>query len=469
MKIQQQPDYDGGNRDRRLDFIIYPSSLNKEIYAGYERELRDYRLAFTQSWTNTTALLVLLGVGLDYGLYPNMLLMFGEARVFIAALIMAVALVMKKSKWGAAHADWLTFLWLLLPQVMISWMIYETEGAISLYYGGLHLAIFASGIALPVSVAENIVFSLMTYVLYVCACLAYPESIRMQGPFLVNSLFLLMSATTSAMCTYFNERTRFTLFSLKAEVAQKNRQLEETNRSLAQIKGQMLQQEKMAAIGTLAAGLLHEVNNPVNFCLMAIDLAVEEPAAKGSATLMECIVDAKEGMQRVRNIVSDLKIFAYRQPDAEGQGQPFLFEKALNSAERLTGHELRGIRVTRDLPADTLVHGDEAAIIGVLINLLSNATIAMRKGSTREPAIHVAAVWHGPRLFVSVRDNGPGIPKENLTRVFEPFFTTREIGQGLGLGLSICYSVIERHGGILAAASVVGEWTEMTFDLPHEE
>jgi two-component system sensor histidine kinase PhcS len=353
--------------------------------------------------------------------------------------------------------------------MMIAWMISKTEGASSLYYGGLHLAIFASCIALPFNLGENILFSLLTYSMYVLACFVHPESFRLHGPFFVNSLFLLMSASVSAMSTYFNDHGRFMLFRLKAEVAQKNSQLEEINKSLAQIKGKMLQQEKMAAIGTLAAGLLHEVNNPVNFCLMAIDLGMEEPAATSSPTLTECLVDAKCGMQRVQDIVSDLKIFAYRKPDAEASSQPFMFEKALNSSERLTGHELRGIKVTRDLPADNLVHGDEAAIIGVLINLLSNAVIAMRKSATAQPAIHVSAAWKGARLLISVRDNGPGISPQNLTRVFEPFFTTREIGQGLGLGLSISYSVVERHGGILSAESVVGEWTEMTFDLPRVE
>jgi len=253
------------------------------------------------------------------------------------------------------------------------------------------------------------------------------------------------------------------------EMAQKNIELEEINKNLIQIKGQMLQQEKMAAIGTLAAGLLHEVNNPVNFCLMAVNLAMEEAAAKQSPALHEYLGDAKSGMQRVQQIVSDLKIFAYREPGVENTNHPFMFEKALDSSERLTGHELRGIRLTWELPADNLVQGDEAAITGVLINLLSNAAMAMNKVGTQNPAINVSAVWKGPRLFISVRDNGPGISEQNLTRVFEPFFTTRAIGQGLGLGLSISYGVIQRHGGILVAQSRVGEWAEMVFDLPRAE
>jgi two-component system sensor histidine kinase PhcS len=442
--------------------------MNKELYAGYEEEIRDYRLAFSRGCAYTAIGLILLGMGLDYGLYPQMQLLFGGVRIGVSILVFLIIMMMR-TKWGEYHAQWLTFIWLLLPQIMITWMIARTEGATSLYYAGLHLAIFASGIALPFSLGENIIFSAVTIAMYVCACIVHPESFRLQGYFIVNSLFLLMSASVSAVCTYFNERARFMLFRLRTEVAHKNLQLEETNKSLGQIKGKMLQQEKMAAIGTLAAGLLHEINNPVNFCLMAVDLAMEEPVTKSSSLLVECLVDAKSGMKRVQHIVSDLKIFAYRNPEADSRGQPFMFEKALNSAARLTAHELHGIKVTRDLPVDNLVSGDEAAIIGVLINLLSNAALAMRNAATASPSIHISGVWKGARLFIYVRDNGPGIPQQNLTRVFEPFFTTREIGQGLGLGLSISYSVVERHGGVLLAESALGEWTEMTFDLPRAE
>ena len=146
-----------------------------------------------------------------------------------------------------------------------------------------------------------------------------------------------------------------------------------------------------------------------------------------------------------------------------------MFEKALDSSIRLTAHELRGVKVTRELPADTLVLGDEAAIIGVLINLFSNAALAMRKAGTTAPAIHTTVRWAEGRLHVTVRDNGPGIAPEHLARVFEPFFTTREVGQGLGLGLSISYAVIERHGGQLFAESELGQWAAFSFDLPRAE
>lgn len=439
--------------------------MSKEHYSGYEQEVREFRLGFSRAGAYTAIIFILLGIGLDYGLYPHMQLLFGSVRVIVSLLIYCTILVLR-TKWGQDRTEMLAFVWLLLPQIMITWMIAKTEGAASMYSIGLYLAIFASSIALPFNLWHNLVLSLLTFLLYIAACSFHPGSFVLQGVFVVNSLFLLFVIAISAVCAYFNERTRFMLFRLKTEVAEKNTQLEETNKNLANIKGQMLQQEKMAAIGTLAAGLLHEVNNPVNYCLMAMDVALEDPVAKTSASLNECLVDAKQGMQRIQHIVSDLKTFAYRTSETSADGTIFLLEKVVDSSIRLVGHETKGISITRDMPADTLVRGDEAAIIGVLVNLLGNAALAMRAANRSEPAIHLSAEWKSDRLRVTVLDNGPGIKPENLARVFEPFFTTREIGQGLGLGLSISYSVIERHGGTLVAESAVGEWTKMIFDLP---
>ncbi|WP_144149274.1 sensor histidine kinase [Paraburkholderia sp. BCC1884] len=436
-----------------------------QLHSGYQTELADFRVNFSRGGAYTAIVLVLLGVGLDYAQYPQLLIPFGAARLVVSLLIGGIV-VMLNGPAGRRFAPWLTLSWLLLPQIMISWMIWQTDGVMSPYYMGLNLAIFASGIALPFGLWQNLVFGILSCVLYLLACLLHANGVGLTGTMTVNVLLLLFAASASAVYTFFNERVRFMLFRLKAEVSEKNAQLEVINRKLLDIKGQLLQQEKMAAIGTLAAGLLHEVNNPVNFCLMAIEVALEEPVAKTEPALQECLVDARQGMQRIQHIVSDLKTFAYRKPGAEAEvGTPFLFEKALDSAIRLVAHELRGVAVTRDLPADTLVQGDEAAIIGVLINLLSNSVLAMRKAGTPKPAIHIAVAWSEERLNVTVRDNGPGIAAENLARVFEPFFTTRDIGQGLGLGLSISYAVIERHGGLLYAESELGSWAAFSFDL----
>jgi two-component system sensor histidine kinase PhcS len=289
--------------------------MTDDFYREYEAGVREYRLAFSRSCGYVGVVLVLLGVMLDYALYPGMLWTFLVARVAVAGMILLIVLAMY-TPWGKRQAQWLTFLWLFLPQIMIAWMISVTEGADSLYYFGLSLAIFASG-TLPFSFWQNIVFGALSCLLYVVACWVHsPDQLTLQSPFLVNCIFFIFSVTIGVVCIFFNERARFTLFRLKAEVAEKNLQLEATNKDLGNIKGQLLQQEKMAAIGTLSAGLLHEVNNPVNFCLMALEVAQTNPDIQDNAEVNECLVDVRQGMERIRHIVSDLKTFAYRKADA---------------------------------------------------------------------------------------------------------------------------------------------------------
>lgn len=427
-----------------------------------------YRLAFGRGGGYVAILLILLGAGLDYSKYPQHQLQFFIARVICSLFIFGIILLMS-TKWGERRIQFLTFCWLLLPQIMICWIIAKTEGGASIFYAGLNLAIFSSGVLLPLTFFQNVSLSAITLVMYTAACYFHPNWFSQWASFQVNALLLVFTGIASAVFNLFNEQARFMLFQLRAELAEKNKQQEKANRDLAEIKGQMLQQEKMAAIGTLSAGLMHEINNPVSFCLMAIDIGMEDPAAQASPSLMECLMDAKDGMRRVQHIISDLKTFAYRNPDSQPQISKWAFSEALETALRFTVYELKGVALTQDLDPDNMVQGDEGAIIGVLINLLNNAVLAMRKIGKLNPAIHISAKWHNQWLRVTVRDNGPGISAENLTRVFEPFFTTRDVGQGLGLGLSISYRVIEQHGSTLIAESIVGEWTQMIFDLPRAE
>jgi two-component system, sensor histidine kinase PhcS len=430
---------------------------------SYARELAGFHLMQSRACAVTVVVLVLLGFVLDFAVYPEQMARFAVVR-FITSIGVLAGLAVLYTGFGKRHVHAVTFVWLTFPQAMIAWMIHATEGEASLFYAGIILTIFAVGTLFPVGYMYTLAYGVLTLLAYWIACVTRPGGMVDHAQFLFHTTIILFSVAASTVYTFYNERGRRRLFELKEQLAEKNAELERTNRSLAEIKGQMLQQEKMAALGTLSAGLLHEVNNPVNFCMMAIDVAREDPAAKSSPMLLECLDDAKQGMQRVQYIVSDLKTFAYRNGNLDGG--TFLLERALDAAVRLVGHETKGIAIRREMSGETLVRGDEAAIIGVLINLLSNAALALRKGPTAEPEIVIAAVPERDRLRVTVGDNGPGIAPENLQRVFEPFFTTREVGQGLGLGLSICYSVIERHGGRLAAESKPGEWTRFTFDLP---
>ena len=276
---------------------------------SYKEELRGYHLLASRACAVTVIVLVLLGVVLDYAIYPAEQLSFALARV-LTSLAICAALALLYTDAGKRHVQSITFTWLIFPQVMIAWMIYATQGESSLFYAGIILAIFAVGTMFPVGHKYTLAYGLLTGLFFYLACALRVGGIRDRGQFLFHFTIIVFSVAASTVYTYFNEKGRRQLFQLKDEVARKNEELARTNADLAQIKGQMLQQEKMVAIGTLAAGLLHEVNNPVNFCMMAIDIALEEPAAKSNELLNECLVDAKQGMQRVQHIVSDLKMFA---------------------------------------------------------------------------------------------------------------------------------------------------------------
>lgn len=430
----------------------------------YEQQLSDFRLTYSKAGSITSIVLVLAGFGLDYFSYPERLLEFTLLRLLVVGLTLGV-LRLLFTDFGRRHVRSLTMLWLLLPQIMIAFMIYETDGAQSIYFVGLHLALYAVGIILPISFFEGIGFGVLTLALYLLACVLHPDAANNIPRLVTNSLFILFSAAASAVCTWFNEKARLRLFQLQHEVSEKNASLRDINATLAEVKGQLLQREKMAAIGTLSAGLLHELNNPVNYSLMAINMGLTCKGAQTDEMLKESLNDAREGMQRIQNIVTDLKTFAYQKPGQDSQ-RPFLLENAVRSAVRLAGYELKGIDVPIELPQDSHVLGDEPAIIGVLINLLSNAALALQAAKREQPRIAVTVTPQGDRLRVSVRDNGSGIAPENLTRVFEPFFTTRDVGAGLGLGLSVSYGIVQRHGGTLAVESEMGSWTEFTFDLP---
>jgi two-component system, sensor histidine kinase PhcS len=427
----------------------------------YQQELNAFRLAYSKAGALVCATLILAGLGLDYTLHSQYFEKLVPVRLLATAIVLAVYLVLLRTSFAQQWVTSLTSLWLAVPQVMISWMIWATDGTNSIYFVGLHLALFATGILLSISLLQNVTYGAFTYALYFLACYFHPDGLTDIDKFIGHSIFLIFSAVISSVCNYFNEWARAKLFW---QVVQKNTDLQLTNAALAQLKGHLIQQEKMAALGTLSAGLLHELNNPVNYSLMAVNVALKGSAAREDASLRECLDDAREGMQRVQKIVSDLKTFAYQKPGEEGN-RVFLLEKAIESALRLTAYELKNIDIALDLPQDTHVRGDEPAIIGVLINLLTNAALALHSAAQPAPRIELRAQPQGGRLFLTVRDNGTGITNENLPRVFEPFFTTRDVGQGLGLGLSVSYAIIQRHGGTLCVASEWGAWTAFSFDL----
>lgn len=250
---------------------------------------------------------------------------------------------------------------------------------------------------------------------------------------------------------------------LQRTVHDRNLELESTLNDLQSTQGKLIQSEKLNALGRLAAGLLHEVNNPLNYAYGTFQLLEREPVLKDQEHIQEMMADVRDGMERIAAIVKDLKTFAY--PEAVHMTQEFNINTAIASAERLSAHSLRGVNIERHLDESAVVVGSQSHIVQVLINLFENSCQAMESsGGASRLVISCGDIETG-RLKICVKDSGTGIPEEALEKVFDPFFTTKEVGAGLGMGLSTCHTIIDNHGGTLSVDTDSASYTEFCFDL----
>jgi signal transduction histidine kinase len=250
---------------------------------------------------------------------------------------------------------------------------------------------------------------------------------------------------------------------LQRRLRARNDELEATLARLRQAEAQLVQSAKMNALGSLTSGLLHEINNPLNYALMAIRFA-ESRSGSGAEGLQEALRDARDGMTRIGDVISSLRTFAH--PEAPGVCEPFPVAQAVELALRFTGHLCQGIVVEQRI-AQLRVSGSVNQISMLLVNLISNAASAIRSaGRDGAGRIRISAAAQGDRLSLAVEDDGIGMDQDQAARVFEPFFTTKPVGQGMGLGMAICHTIARNHQGEIQVASRRGVGTTITFAMP---
>ena len=279
------------------------------------------------------------------------------------------------------------------------------------------------------------------------------------------------------------------------ELTRANAELKTLNERLEDTKGQLEQSEKMAAIGQLAAGVAHEINNPIGYVRSNLGMLAEyvdgllsvidayartEPVLAAHPALLDDLAQAKagadlpfiredvggliresrEGVDRVRKIVENLREFT-RLDGADWQY--FNLERGLDSTLGILESELRGkVEVVREYAGLPEVECIAAQINQVFMNLITNAMQAIPERGV----ITVRTGRAGDAVWVEIVDDGVGIAPENLQRVFEPFFTTKPVGKGTGLGLSLAYGIVRQHGGNLAVCSEPGSGTTFRVTLP---
>ena len=239
------------------------------------------------------------------------------------------------------------------------------------------------------------------------------------------------------------------------------------------VAAKLMQMDRMIAVGTMATGVAHEINNPLSYVLGNVRYVTDvldalAPGAQAAlpnlAEVKEALADARVGAERVRDIVGDLKRLARAEPDAGASTDlRAVLDSALSIAKAELHHRARVVRDFGELPK---VRGAQGKLGQVFLNLLVNAAQAITEGRPDANEVRVAAHVDAEWVTVEVEDSGSGIAPEHLPRIFDPFFTTKPVGQGTGLGLSICQGIVRSLGGDITAHSTPGRGTVFSVTLP---
>lgn len=265
-----------------------------------------------------------------------------------------------------------------------------------------------------------------------------------------------------------------------------NKQLIENYKKIKEIKSQLIQSEKMASLGTISAGIAHEINNPLSFVLTNSEVLKEylnsiinyigklemierdESEIQSLKSNVDFILqdtpmlmnESLEGIERIRQIVNGLRTFSRAD---DGEFKSFDVNSCIETSLRLVSNELKHkCKVVKKLNSSQNVFGSAGQIIQVFTNFFVNSAQAIEEFGE----IEISTFNDEENVFVSIRDNGKGISKENLNNLFTPFFTTKPTGQGTGLGLSISYGIIKKHNGKISVESEVGLGTTFLVSIP---
>ena len=290
--------------------------------------------------------------------------------------------------------------------------------------------------------------------------------------------FILVSATISeedaaeAMRSGMRDWVSTTRLARLGPAVERELRESERRAERRRIEEQLVVSDRMVSVGTLAAGVAHEINNPLATVLANLELATRETHElirdfgdqPRLTELRDILRDAREAATRVRTTVRDLKILSRADDDSHG---PIDLQRVLESSIRMSWNEVRHrARLVKDYRAISSVEGNEARLGQVFLNLIVNAAQAIPEGNAGRNEIRLATWQDGEEVIAEVRDSGAGMTPEVQKRLFSPFFTTKPIGVGTGLGLSICQRIIHSLGGRISVESEVGKGSAFRVHLP---
>ncbi len=455
----------------KLPTLEDPDMAERFVEEDREVTLRNVRIL---CWI--AMILVPIAVVLDLMAYRELVPVFFPMRV-LSTLLLVPVLWSTRTWLGHRYFRAYTVIVPMIPAFFISMMIRASgDPATSNYYAGLTLCLVAIGLMFHWTFRESCVALGLVVAFYFGAtakALWHGVTPHQMGIFINNCTFIALNGVVILSGSFYHHRIRVREFLVRAEVEQQREQLTERNDELVttltrlrETESQLFQSEKLASLGRMSAGIIHEINNPLNFTNQAIFVLKKKgrhlPEVEREA-FERILTDIKEGIGRVSSIVSDLRSFSH--PDG-GSFFKVSLEDVVQNAARLMGGELKDHEVDFDaeVPAGLSVAGDRNQIIQVLINLIQNAIDASKGREAPQITVHTSET--SGRICLHVRDNGCGIPPENIAKVFDPFFTTKQVGEGMGMGLSVSFRMMNQMRGGIEVNSEPGQGTEFILWFP---
>ncbi|MDD5261531.1 MAG: ATP-binding protein, partial [Methylacidiphilales bacterium] len=261
-------------------------------------------------------------------------------------------------------------------------------------------------------------------------------------------------------------RNLVSAYQLQKQLADKTRQLELALEQIKQTESQLVQHAKMASLGQLSAGLMHEINNPLNYANTALHLfkkRITRLASEEQESLAKPLADLQDGIQRVAGIVSSLRSFTH--PDNATFHEVNLLDAIATSA-RFVQIDPAEILLQIQVEPTISFWGNKNQLIHLFINLLQNSVDSLREKASQTKKIEIQATIQNDEVQVIFYDNGMGISAEDQSRIFDAFFTTKKVGAGVGLGLNICHRIIQQHKARIRVESVKDEFCRFILGFP---
>ena len=244
------------------------------------------------------------------------------------------------------------------------------------------------------------------------------------------------------------------------------RLMEAFNRMVSELESrqdQLVQAQKLSSIGTLASGIAHQLNNPLNNISTSCQILMEERDSGDRDFITKMLNNIEGETIRARDIVKGLLEFSRHQQFSLRKAP--LAEVVERSLSLVSSQVPAGIRLSADIPPDLILRLDPQRMQEALLNLLLNAiqSIEQPPGTVR---LYMEPTFNPDRVVLAVEDTGKGIPESELNRIFDPFFTTKAVGNGTGLGLFIVYGIVKKHGGRITVTSSPGKGATFRMELP---